>query len=198
MLAGCRVPGTARVLISSSLLQGTLQRSGVVQQSLSRAGAAAQFPSDSGGGSRNRIRVPVAPASPAGDCFSFGAAAVDVERQQEAGSLAHGCIDDSEPVDATAAPHISAATAAPAVMLSAPAAAVAVAAKDTVVAREHERSAPTAAVHQTARKRRLPTRITRRDEAMWHASAAKRPATAPLVQVHVSVNPVCVTSTGMT
>lgn len=184
------------MLISSSLLQGTLQRSGVVQQSLARAGAAAQILSGSGG--RCRIRVPVAPASPAGEGFSFGAAAVDVERQQEAGSLAHGCIDDSEPVDATAAPHISAATAAPAVMLSAPAAAVAVAAKDTVVVGEHKRSAPTAAVHQTARKRRLPTRITRRDEAMWHALAAKRPATAPLLQVHVSVNPVCVTSTGMT
>lgn len=181
-----KVQRNGGMLISSSLLQGTLQRTGVVQQSLARAGAAAQVSNGSGG--RSRIRVPVAPASPAGKDPSCSAAAVDSERQQETAGSAHGGTDDSRPADATVNPRLPAATAAPAVELSEAAAA----AEDTVAAPAlHKRCAPTAAVQQTASKRRLPNRIARRDEVAWHALAAKRPATAPFVQVDVSVNVVC-------
>jgi hypothetical protein len=185
MLPGCSTCGRANMLISSSLLQGTLQRSGVVQQFLARVGAAAQIPS--GSGSRSRIRVPVAPASPAGENFSCSAAAVDGERQQEAGSLAHGCTDDSRPADAAAVPQQPAATAAPAVMLSAPAAAAALAEETTAASALHKRCAHAAAPHQPDSKRRLPKRITHRDEAAWHALAVQRPATVPFVQVPVDV-----------
>lgn len=184
------------MLISSCLLQGTLQRSGVVQQSLARAGAAAQMSSGSGG--RSRIRVPVAPASPAGKDVSCSAAAADGGRQQEAGSLACCRTDDSRPADATAAPHISAAAAAPAMVLLAPAA-LAVAAEGTAAASAlHKRCARTAAADKPASKRRLPTRITRRNEAAWHPLAVQGPATSPFVQAELSMNGVCSASAAVT